>query len=58
MIRPGGNILILIVASHDIYEIMKILAQDIRFASYIQVNLIIFMFHQFCNYRRLIITLT
>ncbi|XP_025269749.1 juvenile hormone acid O-methyltransferase [Camponotus floridanus] len=36
MIRSGGNILILIVASHDIFEIMKILAQDIRFASYIQ----------------------
>ncbi|XP_025269751.1 juvenile hormone acid O-methyltransferase-like [Camponotus floridanus] len=36
MIRPGGNILMLIVASHDAYEIMKFLAQDIRFAPYIQ----------------------
>ncbi|EFN68634.1 Trans-aconitate 2-methyltransferase [Camponotus floridanus] len=36
MIRPGGNILILMIAHHDVYEIMKIFAEDIRFASYIQ----------------------
>ncbi|XP_070150520.1 juvenile hormone acid O-methyltransferase-like [Polyergus mexicanus] len=36
MIRPGGNILMNLVASHDIYNIMNILARDIRFAPYIQ----------------------
>ncbi|KAL6430555.1 hypothetical protein ACFW04_007855 [Cataglyphis niger] len=36
MIRPGGNIFMNMVASHDIYNIMNILAQDIRFAPYIQ----------------------
>ncbi|XP_029658633.1 juvenile hormone acid O-methyltransferase-like [Formica exsecta] len=36
MIRPGGNILINLIASHDTYDVMNILAQDIRFAPYIQ----------------------
>lgn len=56
MLRPGGSILLLIVATHDIFEVMKIMAGDIRFASYIQVNFIILMFHQLCSYKRLIIT--
>ncbi|XP_050458199.1 juvenile hormone acid O-methyltransferase-like isoform X1 [Cataglyphis hispanica] len=36
MIRPDGNILMNLVASHDIYNIINILARDIRFAPYIQ----------------------
>jgi juvenile hormone acid methyltransferase len=36
MLRPGGSILLLIVATHDIFEVMKIMAQDFRFAQYIQ----------------------
>ncbi|CAL1687505.1 unnamed protein product [Lasius platythorax] len=36
MLRPGGSILLLIVATHDIFEVMKIMARDIRFAPYIQ----------------------
>ncbi|XP_029173012.1 juvenile hormone acid O-methyltransferase-like [Nylanderia fulva] len=35
MLRHGGNILMLIVATHDIYEVMKIMAQDSRFKPYI-----------------------
>ncbi|XP_029679526.1 juvenile hormone acid O-methyltransferase-like isoform X2 [Formica exsecta] len=36
IIRPGGNILINLAASHDTYDIMNILVRDIRFAPYIQ----------------------
>ncbi|XP_070166753.1 juvenile hormone acid O-methyltransferase-like isoform X2 [Polyergus mexicanus] len=36
MIRPGGNILINLITSHDTYDVINILAQDIRFAPYIQ----------------------
>ncbi|XP_072747975.1 juvenile hormone acid O-methyltransferase-like [Anoplolepis gracilipes] len=36
MVKSGGNILLMFVASHDVYEVMKILAQDSRFAPYIQ----------------------
>ncbi|XP_070163058.1 juvenile hormone acid O-methyltransferase-like [Polyergus mexicanus] len=36
MIRPGGNILMNLVASNDVFNIIKILAQDVRFAPYIQ----------------------
>ncbi|XP_072747976.1 juvenile hormone acid O-methyltransferase-like [Anoplolepis gracilipes] len=36
IIRPDGNILLMFVASHDTFEVMKILGHDSRFAPYIQ----------------------
>lgn len=44
MLRHGGNVLVIIVASHDIFEVIKIMARDIRFSAYIQVNFIIYIF--------------
>lgn len=41
MLRPGGNMLILMVASHDIYDVFKTMVNDSRYASYIPVNIII-----------------
>ncbi|XP_050463223.1 juvenile hormone acid O-methyltransferase-like [Cataglyphis hispanica] len=35
MLRPGGNILVNLVAFHDIHDIMNNLLRDIRFAPYI-----------------------
>lgn len=39
MLRPNGTILVLLVAYHDVFEVLKNMAQDIRFASYIPVNM-------------------
>ncbi|XP_072747973.1 juvenile hormone acid O-methyltransferase-like [Anoplolepis gracilipes] len=36
IIRPNGNMLLMFAASQDIFEVIKILAQDNCFASYIQ----------------------
>ncbi|XP_077277072.1 juvenile hormone acid O-methyltransferase-like [Temnothorax americanus] len=35
MLQPNGTILLYIVASHDVYEVLKILERNIRFAQYI-----------------------
>lgn len=41
MLRPNGTILLYIVAIHDIYEVLRILAQDIRFAQYTPVSILL-----------------
>lgn len=38
MLRPNGTMLILFVASHEIFGILKDMTQDIRYAPYIKVN--------------------
>ncbi|XP_011878407.1 PREDICTED: NADH dehydrogenase [ubiquinone] 1 alpha subcomplex assembly factor 5-like [Vollenhovia emeryi] len=35
MLQPNGTVLLYIIASHDIYEVLRMLVQDIRFASYV-----------------------
>jgi len=38
MLKPNGTMLLYIIAYHDIYEVLRILAQDIRFVEYVPVN--------------------
>jgi len=38
MLRPDGTMLLYMIAYHDIYEVLRILAQDIRFVQYVPVN--------------------
>jgi len=38
MLRPNGTMLLYIIAYHDIFEVLRILAQDIRFVQYVPVN--------------------
>lgn len=42
MLRPGGSMLTLIIASHDVADTFKTLAEDIRFAPYLKVNIKLF----------------
>ncbi|KAG5324826.1 JHAMT methyltransferase, partial [Pseudoatta argentina] len=52
MLQSGGTILIFFPASHDtIYEVFKNIAQDSRFASYLQVNIYwTYLFVFVCNF--------
>lgn len=50
MLRPNGSVLILYVASHPAFEILKNMTQDIRFASYTPVNIILMYYFLFKEY--------
>ncbi|KYQ53181.1 Biotin synthesis protein BioC [Trachymyrmex zeteki] len=38
MLKPNATMLVYIIASHDLFEVLKFLEQDVRFAQYIPVN--------------------
>lgn len=47
MLRPGGTMLTLFVASHDTFTVFELMAQDIHFAPYMEVNIIIYFIYAF-----------
>lgn len=55
MLRPNGNILVLLVGHHHIFEVIKVLAQDARYSSYIGVNIIACNYIIIFNYQHYII---
>lgn len=40
MLQPGGTILVFFEAPHATLDVIKKMTQDIRFAPYLQVNII------------------
>ncbi|XP_011878406.1 PREDICTED: NADH dehydrogenase [ubiquinone] 1 alpha subcomplex assembly factor 5-like [Vollenhovia emeryi] len=53
MLRPNGNMLILFVSSHEIFDILENLAEDVRFAPYINdVSKYTFPFQKSINPRK------
>lgn len=60
MLQPGGTMLVLLVASHDVFDVFNQLSQNPRYAPYIPVNIFLFVYLTkkitiICNYKLLII---